>query len=106
MAYYIPETWSKIGKLFNYPFIYGRGLDARPGDHGRRRDGDQHRAPLRQRRTRRASRYSKMPDLQFPVDDRGPGLPRPGRDLLLEGGPLRRLQGLARRRPGLLRAVR
>ena len=30
IAYYIPETWSKIGKLFNYPFIYGRGLDARP----------------------------------------------------------------------------
>ena len=28
MAYYIPETWSKIGKLFNYPFLYGRGLDA------------------------------------------------------------------------------
>ena len=24
IAYYIPETWSKIGKLFNYPFIYGR----------------------------------------------------------------------------------
>ena len=34
MAYYIPETWSKIGKLFNYPFIYGRGLDARPGNMG------------------------------------------------------------------------
>ncbi|MHC4146911.1 MAG: hypothetical protein ACYSUD_19335, partial [Planctomycetota bacterium] len=34
MAYYIPETWSKIGKLFNYPFIYGRGLDARPGRMG------------------------------------------------------------------------
>jgi hypothetical protein len=25
IAYYIPETWSKIGKLFNYPFLYGRG---------------------------------------------------------------------------------
>ena len=34
IAYYIPETWSKIGKLFNYPFIYGRGLDARPGIMG------------------------------------------------------------------------
>ncbi len=34
IAYYIPETWSKIGKLFNYPFIYGRGLDARPGNMG------------------------------------------------------------------------
>ena len=34
IAYYIPETWSKIGKLFKYPFIYGRGLDARPGNMG------------------------------------------------------------------------
>ncbi len=34
IAFYIPETWSKIGKLFNYPFIHGRGLDARPGDMG------------------------------------------------------------------------
>ncbi len=34
IAYYIPETWSKIGKLFHYPFIYGRGLDARPGIMG------------------------------------------------------------------------
>jgi hypothetical protein len=34
IAYYIPETWSKIGKLFNYPFLYGRGLDARPGVMG------------------------------------------------------------------------
>ena len=34
IAYYIPETWSKIGKLFNYPFLYGRGLDARPGNMG------------------------------------------------------------------------
>ncbi|UCG46697.1 MAG: hypothetical protein JSU94_14470 [Phycisphaerales bacterium] len=31
LAYYIPEPWSKIGKLSNYPFIYGRGLAARAG---------------------------------------------------------------------------
>jgi hypothetical protein len=29
IAYYIPETWSIMGKLFNYPYIYGSGLDAR-----------------------------------------------------------------------------
>ena len=34
MAYYIPETWSKIGKLFDDPFLSGRGLDARPGSAG------------------------------------------------------------------------
>ena len=34
IAYYIPETWSKIGKLFNQPYLHGRGLDARPGEMG------------------------------------------------------------------------
>ena len=50
--------------------------------------------------------YSKMPKLQFPVDDAGPRLPGAGRDLLLEGGALRRVQGVARRRPRLLGAIR
>lgn len=70
IAYYIPETWSKIGKLFNYPFIYGRGLDARPGRMGGgamevntvpRFDGvDDH-----------GVTYSKIPQLKFPVDTKG-----------------------------------
>ncbi|MCK7478379.1 MAG: hypothetical protein M0C28_13990 [Candidatus Moduliflexus flocculans] len=47
IAYYIPETWSKIGKLFNYPFIYGRGPRRPAGDHGRRGHGDQHRPRFR-----------------------------------------------------------
>ncbi len=34
IAFYIPETWSKIGKLFHQPFLYGRGLDARGGIMG------------------------------------------------------------------------
>ena len=70
IAYYIPETWSKIGKLFNYPFIYGRGLDARPGRMGGgameintvpRFDGKDSKGVV----------YSKIPKLQFPVDDKG-----------------------------------
>ena len=70
IAYYIPETWSKIGKLFNYPFIYGRGLDARPGKMGGgameintvpRFDGTDANGVV----------YSKLPNLQFPVDDQG-----------------------------------
>jgi hypothetical protein len=70
MAYYIPETWSKIGKLFNYPFIYGRGLDARPGVMGGgameintvpRLDGCDAQGVV----------YSKIPKLHFPVDDQG-----------------------------------
>jgi len=70
IAYYLPETWSKIGKLFKYPFIYGRGLDARPGNMGGgameintvpRFDGQDARGVV----------YSKIPKLQFPVDGQG-----------------------------------
>ncbi|MEO0662059.1 MAG: hypothetical protein AAFZ87_11010, partial [Planctomycetota bacterium] len=31
IAYYVPETWSKIADVFDYEFLHGRGLDARPG---------------------------------------------------------------------------
>ena len=73
IAYYMPETWSKIGKLFNYPFIYGRGLDARPGRMGGgameintvpRFDGADAQGVV----------YSKIPRLQFPVDEQGQSL--------------------------------
>ena len=70
MAYYIPETWSKIGKLFNYPFIYGRGLDARPGVMG---GGaiEINTVPRFDARDANGVVYSKIPRLQFPVDERG-----------------------------------
>jgi hypothetical protein len=70
IAYYIPETWSKIGKLFNYPFIYGRGLDARPGIMG---GGamEINTVPRFDARDARGVVYSKLPKLQFPVDAEG-----------------------------------
>ncbi len=70
IAYYIPETWSKIGKLFNYPFIYGRGLDARPGNMG---GGamEINTVPCFESRDANGVVYSKIPRLQFPVDDQG-----------------------------------
>jgi len=70
MAYYIPETWSKIGKLFNYPFIYGRGLDARPGNMG---GGamEINTVPCMEAQDENGVRYSKIPRLQFPVDEKG-----------------------------------
>jgi len=70
MAYYIPETWSKIGKLFNYPFIYGRGLDAQPGNMG---GGamEINTVPRFSSRDAQGVVYSKLPKLQFPVDDQG-----------------------------------
>ncbi len=70
IAYYIPETWSKIGKLFNYPFIYGRGLDARPGIMG---GGamEINTVPAFESRDAQGVVYSKLPDLRFPVDGQG-----------------------------------
>ncbi|MCK7501723.1 MAG: hypothetical protein MZW92_75810 [Comamonadaceae bacterium] len=70
IAYYIPETWSKIGKLFNYPFIYGRGLDARPGIMG---GGamEINTVPRFDAKDAQGIAYSKLPKLQFPVDAEG-----------------------------------
>ncbi|MBM3855269.1 MAG: hypothetical protein FJ399_19295, partial [Verrucomicrobia bacterium] len=70
IAYYIPETWSKIGKLFNYPFIYGRGLDARPGVMG---GGamEINTVPRFDAQDAQGTTYSKLPKLQFPVDAEG-----------------------------------
>jgi hypothetical protein len=70
IAYYIPETWSKIGKLFNYPFLYGRGLDARPGVMG---GGamEINTVPRFDARDTQGTTYSKLPRLQWPVDAEG-----------------------------------
>jgi hypothetical protein len=73
LAYYIPETWSKIGKLFNYPFIYGRGLDARAGRSG---GGamEINTVPCFLSRDAQGVVYSKIPRLFFPVNDEGEAL--------------------------------
>jgi len=70
IACYIPETWSKIGKLFKYPFIYGRGLDARPGNMG---GGamEINTVPRFDSTDAQGVVYSKIPRLQFPVDSQG-----------------------------------
>jgi hypothetical protein len=70
IAYYIPETWSKIGKLFHEPFLYGRGLDARPGLMG---GGamEINTVPRFDAPDARGTVYSKLPQLQFPVDVQG-----------------------------------
>jgi hypothetical protein len=70
IAYYIPETWSKIADLFNDPFLHGRGLDARPGVMG---GGamEINTVPQLTAVAADGKRYSKIPDLQFPVDKSG-----------------------------------
>ncbi|MBL8760150.1 MAG: hypothetical protein JNL50_02515 [Phycisphaerae bacterium] len=70
IAFYIPETWSKVGKVFKYPFVYGRGLDARPGVIG---GGaiEINTVPRLDAKAADGVVYSKIPKLQFPVDERG-----------------------------------
>ncbi|MFT5049343.1 MAG: hypothetical protein ACI8QZ_000735 [Chlamydiales bacterium] len=70
IAYYIPETWSKIGDLFDYSFIHGRGLDARSGQMG---GGamEINTVPQIVARDANGSTYSKIPALRFPVDSEG-----------------------------------
>ena len=70
IAFYIPETWSKIGKLFNDPFLYGRGLDARPGIIG---GGamEVNTVPGFDAPDEHGTVYRKLPKLQFPVDAQG-----------------------------------
>jgi hypothetical protein len=70
IAFYIPETWSKIGKLFNDPFLQGRGLDARPGIIG---GGamEVNTVPGFDATDGPGTIYTKLPKLQFPVDAQG-----------------------------------
>ncbi len=70
IAYYIPETWSKIGKIFNYPFIYGRGLDSRAGRAG---GGamEINTVPKFEARDDQGVVYTKIPPLRFPVGPDG-----------------------------------
>ena len=70
IAFYIPETWSKIAKRFNYPFLNGRGLDARQGDaSGSAMEINS--VPRFDSTDAKGVVYTKIPKLQFPVDDKG-----------------------------------
>ncbi len=70
IAYYIPETWSKIGEVFHYPFDFGRGLDTRPGVMG---GGamEINTVPRFDSAGTDGAVYTKIPRLQFPVDAQG-----------------------------------
>lgn len=70
IAFYIPETWSKIGRLFDDPFLFGRGLDARPAVMG---GGamEINTVPCFDAADAHGAVYSKLPALRFPVDAQG-----------------------------------
>lgn len=68
VAYYIPETWSKISK--DYHEDYGRGLDARPGVMG---GGamEINTVPRMDEKVSGDTVFYKIPQLFFPVDNEG-----------------------------------
>lgn len=70
IAYYIPETWSKIADVFQYPFLHGRGLDSRAG---LMQGGalEINTVPQLQAVAADGSRWSKIPKLRFPIDGEG-----------------------------------
>ena len=70
IAYYIPETWSKISDIFDYPFLHNRGLDSRPGLMG---GGamEINTVPQIVAHTEKGESYSKIPKLRFPVNQSG-----------------------------------
>jgi hypothetical protein len=70
IAYYIPETWSKIADVFHYPYLHGRGLDTRAGLAG---GGamEINTVPQLVATAPDGTRYSKIPTLRFPVDEHG-----------------------------------
>ena len=70
IAYYIPETWSKIADIFDDPFLHNRGLDSRPGLMG---GGamEINTVPQIVARTEKGVSYSKIPKLSFPVNQDG-----------------------------------
>lgn len=69
LAYYLPETWSKISH--DYPFNYGRGLDARPINDGLAGTMEINTVPQFQAMDKDGVLYTKIPQLQFPVDEEG-----------------------------------
>ena len=66
LAYYLPETWSRISR--DYPFDHGRGLDARPIRDGLAGSMEINTVPQFQAQAADGVMYSKIPQLQFPVD--------------------------------------
>ncbi|HEV2473055.1 MAG TPA: hypothetical protein VGS41_10340, partial [Chthonomonadales bacterium] len=69
-AFYVPQTWSKIGALFKDPYLYGRGLDARSAVVG---GGaiEINTVPRMEARDAAGRVYSRIPRLRFPTDRTG-----------------------------------
>jgi hypothetical protein len=69
LAYFLPETWSRISK--DYPFDHGRGLDSRPTIAGAGGTMEINTVPLHKSMDNQGVTYTKIPQIQFPVDEEG-----------------------------------
>ncbi len=70
IAYYVPETWTRIANLFDYAFDFEHGLDTRAGIMG---GGamEINTVPYFKATDSSGTVYTKIPQLQFPVDSQG-----------------------------------
>ncbi|MBX2816187.1 MAG: T9SS type A sorting domain-containing protein [Saprospiraceae bacterium] len=69
LAYYVPETYSKISA--DYPFIHGRGLDARDTRYGGGGTMEIGTVPYFSEVDANGVKYTKIPEIQFPIDAEG-----------------------------------
>ena len=69
VAYYLPETWSRISR--DFPFDEGRGLDARRVNSGLAGSMEINTVPQFQSTDESGTLYTKIPQLRFPMDETG-----------------------------------
>jgi hypothetical protein len=67
VAYYLPETWSRMSNDFNFPYIQGRGLDTRPISLGGAASIEIGNMPIITQ-SQSGDTYTKIPSLRFPVN--------------------------------------
>jgi hypothetical protein len=70
VAYYLPETWSRMIKDYDFPSITGRGLDSRRCTRGLSGTIEIGSVPILSQEAG-GKLYTKIPRLKFPVDASG-----------------------------------
>ena len=69
VAFYIPEMWSRLSR--EYKAIEGMGLDAREGTMGGGGAMEINKVPSFEMKDNKGDLYIKIPQLQFPVNEKG-----------------------------------
>ena len=75
LAFYIPETWSRVADRFNSEYNIGKGLDTKLANSGAGQAAMEiNTVPYFSGKDRNGTEYSKIPALSFPVDHSGRSL--------------------------------